>query len=100
MLRERACDPDQPGIVLEKLLTNFLQEYISGCPYHEMEDWLLKQGFYHRLTQRNREQLDATTRESFMSLTLSRAETLMDKIAENQSWKQDNMQHSRQIEEA
>jgi hypothetical protein len=35
-----------------------------------------------------------------MSLTLSRAETLMDKIAENQSWKQDNMQHSRQIEAA
>jgi hypothetical protein len=43
------------------------------------------QGFYHGLTQRNREQLDATTGGSFMSLTLSRAKTLMDKIAENQS---------------
>jgi hypothetical protein len=60
-----------------------------------MEDWLLMQGFYHGLTQRNREQLDATAGGSFMSLTLSRDETLMDKIAENQSWKQDNMQHSR-----
>jgi ribosomal protein L11 len=65
-----------------------------------MEDWLLMQGFYHRLTQRNCVQLDATAGGSFMSLTLSRVETLMDKIAENQSWKQDNIQHSRQIEEA
>jgi hypothetical protein len=65
-----------------------------------MEDWLLMQGFYYGLTQRNHEQLDATTRGSFMSLTLSRVETLMDKIGENQSRKQDNMQHSRQIEEA
>jgi hypothetical protein len=43
------------------------------------------QGFCHGLTQRNHEQLDATTGGSFMSLTLARAETLMDKIAENQS---------------
>jgi hypothetical protein len=65
-----------------------------------MEDWLLMQGFCHGLTQRNHEQLDATIGGSFMSLTLSRVETLMDKIAENQSWKQDNMQYSHQIEEA
>jgi hypothetical protein len=41
------------------------------------------QGFYHGLTQRNHEQLDATAGGSFMSLTLSRVETFMDKIAEN-----------------
>jgi hypothetical protein len=50
-----------------------------------MEDWLLMQGFYHGLTQRNCEQLDTTAGGSFMSLTLPRAETLMDKITENQS---------------
>jgi hypothetical protein len=65
-----------------------------------MKDWLLMQGFYHGLTQMNCEQLDATVGGSLMSLTLSRAETLMDKIAENYSWKQDNMQHSHQIKEA
>jgi hypothetical protein len=41
------------------------------------------QGFYHGLTQRNREKLDDTAAGSFMSLTLSRVETFMDKIAEN-----------------
>jgi hypothetical protein len=64
-----------------------------------MEDWLLIQGFYHGLTQRSCEQLDATAEGSFMSLTVSKAKTLMNKIAENQSWIQDNVQHSHQIEE-
>jgi len=49
------------------------QEYISDCPHHGMEDWLLMQGFYHRLTQKAHEQLDATARGSFMSLTLRKA---------------------------
>jgi putative sterol carrier protein len=35
------------------------------------------------INSENREQLDATARGSFMSLTLSRTETLMDKIVEN-----------------
>jgi hypothetical protein len=43
------------------------------------------QGFYHGLTERAHEQLDATTRGSFMSLTLGKAKIFMDKIAENQS---------------
>jgi hypothetical protein len=64
-----------------------------------MEDWLLKHKFYYGLTQRSREQLDATAEGSFMSLTLGKAEYLMEKIAKNQSWKQDNTQRCRQIEE-
>jgi hypothetical protein len=43
------------------------------------------QGFYHGLTERAREQLDATTGGSFMSLTFGKAKIFMDKIAENQS---------------
>jgi len=27
------------------------QEYISECPHHGMEDWLLIQSFYHGLTK-------------------------------------------------
>jgi hypothetical protein len=50
-----------------------------------MEDWLLMHRFYHGLTQRSREQLDATAGGSSMSLTLGKAEYLMEKIAKNQS---------------
>jgi hypothetical protein len=47
------------------------------------------------------EQLDATAGGLFMSLTFSRAETLIDKIAENQSWKKRQYAtFSSQIEEA
>jgi hypothetical protein len=42
------------------------------------------QSFYHRLTQKSHEQLDATVGGSFMSLTLGKAETPVEKIASNQ----------------
>jgi hypothetical protein len=44
---------------------------------------LLMQTFYHGLIQKSREQLDATTGGSFMSLTPKKAKVLMEKIAEN-----------------
>jgi hypothetical protein len=50
-----------------------------------MEEWLLMQGFYHRLTQKTCEHLDATVEGSFLSLTLGKAKKLMEKIADNQS---------------
>jgi hypothetical protein len=65
-----------------------------------MEEWLLMQGFYHGLIQKAREQLDATAGGSFLSLTLGKAKVLMERIAENQSWSQDNIQHCHQSEEA
>jgi hypothetical protein len=39
------------------------------------------------------EQLDATARGSFLPLTLGKAKVLMERIVENQSWSQDNIQH-------
>ena len=60
------------------------QEYVSDCPHQGMEDWLLIQTFYHGLTQKAHEQLDAIAGGSFMSLTLGNAKTLMKKIASNQ----------------
>jgi len=56
-----------------------------------MEDWLLMQSFYHGLTQKAHEQLDATAGGSFMSLTLGKAKTLMEKITSNQGWSQCNI---------
>jgi hypothetical protein len=64
-----------------------------------MEEWLLMQGFYHGLTQKAREHLDATVEGSFLSLTFGKAKILMEKIADNQSWSQDNTQHCHQSEE-
>ena len=57
-----------------------------------MEDWLFMQSFYHGLTQKAREQLDASTGGEFMSLTLGKAKALMEKIASNQGWSQCNIQ--------
>jgi hypothetical protein len=42
------------------------------------------QTFYHGLTQKSHEQLDATGEGSFMSLTLGKAEVLIERIASNQ----------------
>jgi hypothetical protein len=58
------------------------------------------QGFYHGLTPKTREHLDAAAEGSFLSLTLGRAKRLMEKIADNQSWSQDNIQDCHQSEEA
>jgi hypothetical protein len=48
-----------------------------------MEDWLLMQTFYHGLTTSARENIDATARGSFLSLTICEATTLVEKIALN-----------------
>ena len=81
----------QKGETIPEVWERF-EEYILDCPHHGMEDWLLMQSFYHGLTQKAREQLDATVGGSFMSLTLGKAETLMEKIASNQGWSQCNIQ--------
>jgi len=50
-----------------------------------MAKWLLMQTFYHGLTQKAHEYLDASAKGSFLELTIEKAEILLDKIAENQS---------------
>ena len=37
-----------------------MQEYISACPHHGMEDWLLIQNFYHGLVPLDRSHLDVS----------------------------------------
>jgi hypothetical protein len=36
-----------------------LQDYISACPHHGMEDWFIIQSFYHGLIRTVREHIDA-----------------------------------------
>jgi len=75
------------------------QEYILEWPHHVMEDWLLMQGFYHGLTKKSHEQLDATVGGAYMSLTINNAKALMEKMASNQGWSKDNIQHCKKSEE-
>ena len=58
------------------------------------------QGFYHGLTQKAHEQLDATAGGAFMSLTLGKAKALMERMDSNEGWSQDNIQSCNKSEEA
>ena len=88
----------QKGETIPEVCDRF-QEYVSDCPHHGLEKWLLMQSFYHGLTQKAHEQLDATIGGSFMSLTPRKAKTLMEKIASNQGCSSCNIQSCHKSEE-
>jgi len=48
-----------------------------------MENWLLMQTFYHGLSNNTRETMDATAGGAFLSLTISQATALVEKMASN-----------------
>jgi hypothetical protein len=48
-----------------------------------MEKWLLMQTFYHGLLTSTRESVDATTGGAFLSLNLTYATSLIEKMASN-----------------
>jgi hypothetical protein len=50
-----------------------------------MEKWLLMQTFYHGLFTSTRESVDAAAGGAFLSLNLTDATTLIEKMASNQS---------------
>ena len=66
-----------------------LQEYIVACPHHGMEEWLIIQNFFHGLNQRSQDHTDAAAGGAFLSLDVAGARVLIDKVASNQSWKDD-----------
>jgi len=53
------------------------QDYILKCSHHGMESWLLMQTFYHG---------------AFLSLTISQATALVEKMASNQGWNEERIQ--------
>jgi hypothetical protein len=63
-----------------------LQEYITACPHHSMEDWLIIQNFFHGLSQRVQDHIDVAAGGAFLFLDVARAKVLINKIASNQSW--------------
>jgi hypothetical protein len=54
-----------------------------------MENWLLLQTFYHRLSSNTHETMDATVGGVFLSLTLTQATNLVKKMASNQAWNEE-----------
>jgi len=68
------------------------QDYILEYPLHGMESWLLMQTFYHGLGNSVQETMDAAAGGAFLSLTISQATTLVEKMASNQSWNEERTQ--------
>ena len=64
-----------------------LQEYILACPHHGMDNLLILQNFYNRLTQSSRDHVDAAEGGPFFSLTIERATSLIEKMVSNHGWR-------------
>ncbi|XP_021307497.1 uncharacterized protein LOC110431955 [Sorghum bicolor] len=63
-----------------------LQEYIRACPHHGMEGWLVLQNFYEGLMAMCKGHIDAAAGGAFLSLTITKATALIEKMVANQSW--------------
>jgi hypothetical protein len=68
-----------------------LQDYISACPHHDME-WFIIQSFYHGLIHSAREHIDAAAGGSFFALSIVEAHKLVEKMTSNQSWNEERTQ--------
>jgi hypothetical protein len=60
-----------------------LQDYISTCPHHGMEEWFIIQSFYHWLICSAREHIDAAARGSFFPLSIEEAHKLVERMVSN-----------------
>jgi hypothetical protein len=60
-----------------------LQDYISPCPHHGMEEWFIIQCFYHGLIRSAQEHIDVAAGGSFFALSIEEAYKLVEKMASN-----------------
>jgi hypothetical protein len=60
-----------------------LQDYISACPHHGMDEWFIIQSFYHGLIHSAREHIDAAAGGSFFAINIEEAHKLVEKVASN-----------------
>jgi hypothetical protein len=58
-----------------------LQDYISACPHHGMEEWFIIQSFYHRFIHLAQEHIDAAAGGSFFPLSIEEARKPVEKMA-------------------
>jgi len=64
----------------------------EDCPHHGIEEWLLMQTFYHGLISCTRESIDAAAGVAFLSLKLSDAKALVEKMASNSTCNEEHTQ--------
>jgi hypothetical protein len=69
-----------------------LQDYITTCLHHGMEEWFIIQSFYHGLIRSAQEHIDDAAGGSFLALSIEEARKLVDKMASNQSWNEEHTQ--------
>jgi hypothetical protein len=69
-----------------------LQEYISSCPHHGLEEWFIIQSFYRGLIRSAWEHIDAIAGDSFFTLSIEEAHKLVEKMTSNQSWDEERTQ--------
>ena len=69
-----------------------LQEYILACPHHGMDEWLVLQSFYNRLTTTSRANIDAAAGGAFLDLTIVKSKVLVEKMVSNQGWSDEQLQ--------
>jgi hypothetical protein len=67
-----------------------LQDYITACPHHGMDEWFIIQSFYHGLIRTSHENIDANAGGSFFGLSIEEAHKLVENMASNQSWDDDH----------
>jgi hypothetical protein len=60
-----------------------LQDYISSCPHHGLEEWFIIKSFYHGLICTARGHIDAAVGGSFFALSIEEAHKLIEKMASN-----------------
>jgi hypothetical protein len=68
-----------------------LQDYISACPHHGMERFIIE-SFYHGLIRSAREHIDDAAGGSFFTLSIEEAHKLVEKMTSNQSWDEERTQ--------
>jgi hypothetical protein len=61
-----------------------------------MENRLLLQTFYHELSTNTRETMDAAAGGAFLSLTLTQATNIVEKIASNQAWNEEHQPYKKE----
>jgi len=76
------------------------KNYIEDCPHYGIEEWLLMQTFYHGLSSSTCESIDAAARGAFLSLKLSDAKALVEKMASNSTCNEKRTNLGRKEEES
>jgi rubrerythrin len=57
-----------------------------------MDDWIILQNFYNRLTPTAYDHINAAAGGAFFSLTIDRAQALIAKMVSNQCWNEERLQ--------